>query len=552
MNSKSTGTEHSNNMTNASVGCAREEISGWKDALGRAHSERGELFRCEDDWMIDTMSMSCLCVTTLSDTGLTLPHIHTLNHQMPPLSPIQEASNMSASSTRAGGTNKRSSKTSGGQADDILALLGSPKDADDESNPSDETIASASTTSALLPRNHNSKSHTDAKKVRFSGGGNSEDRRRASTIQPTASVGGVSGTPQPEAKAQEKPIYADTGPPSLFQEHATSIDQHGRRHQQQRPTSKISSIFSKGNRQNALLQEDIDSSSHDNNDRGYTPYGRRAGHATTHDHVIESLKQRHQDEIEAIVAKHEEEMERLKKEKEAAQTQKQSTDAEVVEDAVSVLHSVAADLKSQLQKERDDLAAEKSRLNSLQVSLQKERERLLDVQDDERIQLMSRLESLETERLEHAQCHRKQQSELQKSRDDLERGKLEFAIRVQEIEEKLERKRESLAQDKQFLIESKEKLAQERADFEESRRMARTELQGADALRRELAEVQCNINAEVVRLNTLKEQLEYETKSLLEQEASIAARLIEAEKREAENIETLKDIDARKEEYGRL
>ena len=102
------------------------------------------------------------------------------------------------------------------------------------------------------------------------------------------------------------------------------------------------------------------------------------------------------------------------------------------------------------------------------------------------------------------------------------------------------------------MIDSKEKLAQERADFEESRRMARTELQGADALRRELAEVQSNINAEATRLGALKEQLEYETKSLLEQEKNIAARFAEAEKLEAKNIQTLKDIEARKEEHDRL
>ena len=288
------------------------------------------------------------------------------------------------------------------------------------------------------------------------------------------------------------------------------------------------------------------------NGQGYTAYGRRAGHAATNDHVVESLKRRHQDEISAIIAKHEKELDRIKKEKETYRAQKESMDAGLVNDAVAALHSVAADLKSQLQKERDDLGAKQSRLDALQVSLQKERERLMDVHDDERTKLMSRLESLETERLEHAQCHRKQQSELQKARDDLERGKLEFAIRVQDIEEKLERKRESLAQDKQFLIDSKEKLAQERADFEESRRMARTELQGADALRRELAEVQNNINAEANRLSALKEQLEYETKSLLEQEKSIAARLVEAEKLEAKNIQTLKDIEARNAEHDRV
>ena len=165
---------------------------------------------------------------------------------------------------------------------------------------------------------------------------------------------------------------------------------------------------------------------------------------------------------------------------------------------------------------------------------------------------MNRLESLETARLEHAQLYRKQQSELQKQRDDLERSRLEFAIRVQDIEEKLERKRESLVRDKEHLIDSKEKFARERADFDESRRMARTELQGADALRQEFAEMQNNVHAEATRLNSLKEQLEHETKALLDREASIDARLVAAEKLDAKNAQTLKDIEARKAEHDRL
>lgn len=476
---------------------------------------------------------------------------------MPPLSPIQEVPGMS--SGRAGeGAHKRSSKRSGSQADDILALLGGSTEEDDvESSHTDhEPSASAPPTSAVLRRNHNSKSTTgtpsaDGKKVRFSGG-NPESHRRAPTIQRNQSSNGGargSGVSQPEAaRAQEQPVYTESGPPSTSsQSHATSHHPH---HQYQRPSSAISSIFSNsGNRQTILLQEDIDSNGSTSNhgidtisdDQAcYKAHGRRGGHTTaTNDHVIERLKRRHQDEIDAIIAKHEEELDRIKKEKDTVQAQKESMDSGLVKDAVAVLQSVASDLKSQLQKERDDLGAKQSRLDSLQVSLQKERERLMDVHDDERLKLMSRLESLETKRLEHAQCHRKQQSELQKARDELERGKLEFAIRVQDIEEKLERKRESLAQDKQFLIDSKEKLAQERADFEESRGMARAELQGADALRRELADVQSNINAEATRLGALKEQLEYETKALLEQEENIAARLAEAEKLEAKNIQTL-------------
>ena len=484
-----------------------------------------------------------------------------------PLSPIQEVPSMS--SGRAGSANKRSSKRSGSQADDILALLGGSTECEEDdvesSHPDHEPNASAPPTSAVLRRNHNSKSNasTDGKKVRFSGG-NPESHRRAPTIQRNQSSNGGarggSGVSQPEeARAQEQPVYTESGLPlTLSQSHATSHHPH---HQYQRPSAAISSIFSNnGNRQTTLLQEDIDSngstSNHGidttSNDQGYTAHGRRGGHtAATNDHVIERLKRRHQDEIDAINAKHEEELDHIKKEN-TIQAQKGSVDSGLVKDAVAVLQSVASDLKSQLQKERDDLGAKQSRLDSLQVSLQKERERLMDVHDDERTKLMSRLESLETKRLEHAQCHRKQQSELQKARDELERGKLEFAIRVQDIEEKLERKRESLAQDKQFLIDSKEKLAQERADFEESRRMARTELQGADALRRELAEVQNNINAEATRLSALKEQLEYETKSLLEQEKSIAARLVEAEKLEAKNIQTLKDIEARNAEHDRV
>ena len=476
---------------------------------------------------------------------------------MPSLSPIQEVPSMS--SARAGGANKRSSKRSGSQADDILALLGTPEDANSESShPDHEPSAAAPPTSALPLRNHNSKGNTSThgKKVRFSGG-NPESRGRAPTMQHNQSNGGASGSgmSQPEeARAQEQHVYTDSGPPSTSsQPHATSHHPHPQ-NQYQRPSSAINSIFSNSNnRQTTLFQGDVDSngsaSNNGNDDQGYTAYGHRAGHNATNDHVIESLKRRQQDEISAIIAKHEEELDRMKKEKETIQAQK---DAGLVKDAVAVLHSVATDLKSQLQKERDDLGAKQSRLDLLQVSLQEERDRLTDVHEDERTKLMSRLESLETERLEHAKCHRKQQSELQKARDELERGKLEFAIRVQEIEEKLERKRESLAQDKQLLIDSKENLSQERADFEESRRMARTELQGAGALRRELAEVQNNINAETTRLSALKEQLEYETKSLLEQEQAIAARLVEAEKLEAKNIQTLKDIEARKAEHDRL
>jgi len=500
---------------------------------------------------------------------------------MPPLSPIQEAPSITRSGSTAGNSLGKSSQSSqrkprphsaarggisnkydDGRADDILALLGSPPD-DSDTSRSKESPA----TSDLLLQNHNSNSATEAKKVRFAGSNSAHSP--SSKVEPNDNGSNAGGTFPPEEITQEEeprygPSSASLGPKTASLPNTTSVG-HQPRNQLQRPSSAVSAIFSSGNRRNTLLQN-IDSDSSNNrggDDRGYA-CDRRVGHNADYavgphsssfatpadDHVIETLKRRHQDEISAIVANHREDLERMKA-KGAGQAQTQ-VDAGLVKDAIAALHSAKTDLKSQQQKERDELRAERSRLESLQMSLQTERERLLDVQDDERTKLMSRLESLESERLEHAQCYRKQQIELQKSRDDLERGKLEFAIRVQDIEEKLERKRESLAQDKRLLIDSKENLAQERADFEESRRIARTELEGADALRRELAEVQSNINAEAARLNTLKEHLEYETKSLLEQETSIATRLLDAEKLEAKNIQTQKDIEERKVEHDRL
>mmetsp|Transcript_22404 Transcript_22404/g.64317 ORF Transcript_22404/g.64317 Transcript_22404/m.64317 type:complete len:541 (-) Transcript_22404:1368-2990(-) len=505
---------------------------------------------------------------------------------MPPLSPIDETSSTSSISASSRGSSssksqrrKRhstsysaakgaprgnvSSRGRGnnrdtdydGSADDILALLGSP----------DSEVAETTSRSQpeKLPENGVATAAPveGSKKVRFARS-NAEYHRRAPPLH-SSSSGGERDTSS-SSSSGDGITPSDAEEPRHYQKHpansnTTSSDHtpsasfdpitsrpdaasHHHYHHHHRPSSAVSSIFSRVG----------SSSDRGGDDRGYD---RRKGQfddhpvassSSTHSTIncaadaqmIRTLKQRHQEEINAIVDKHREEMERIKKNE--IQAQNQANTGGLLKDAVAALHSVAADLKSQQQKYHDEeIGAERTRLESLQMSLQRERERLLEVEDDERTTLMRRLESLETERLEHAQSYRKQQSELQKSRDDLERNKLEFAIRIQEIEEKLERKRESLARDKEHLIDSKEKLAQERADFDESRRMARTELQGADALRRESAEMQNNINTEAARLNTLKEQLEHETKALLDRESQIDARLVEAEKLDAKNAQTL-------------
>ena len=461
---------------------------------------------------------------------------------MPPLSPIEETPGSSSSSSgsssrgsRSGKSLRKYSSTKGnnrddadaddydGSADDILALL---KDSNSEGEETASTAAEG------------------GKKVRFAR--SNEHHRRVPPLHSSSSEERDSEEPRQHQKHNAR---SNRPPSESFDPTISRPDSAASHHDHHRPSSAVSTMFGR-----------VDSSSDDRGDaRGGDDrvYDRRRGKidsatfTATDDHLIESLKRRHQDEVNAIVAKHREELDRMKDNE--VQAQHQANNAGLLKDAVAALQIVTADLKSRQQKDRDDeLAAERTRLESLQMSLQRERERLLDVEDDERTNLMSRLESLETARLEHAQLYRKQQKELQKARDDLERSRMEFAIRAQDTEEKLERKRESLARDKEHLIDSKEKLAQEGADFDESRRMARTELQGADALRRELAEMQNNVHAEATRLNSLKEQLEHETKALLDREASIDARLVGAEKLDAKNAQTLKDIEARKAEHDRL
>ena len=478
---------------------------------------------------------------------------------MPPLSPIEETPGSSSSSSSRGSRSGKSLRKSGargasrysstkgnnrddadaeddydGSADDILALL------KDSSSDTEET-ASASTAAE------------GGKKVRFARS-NAEHHRRVPSLH-SSSLGerdttrnNISSGGGPLSEEQSATNGSNRPPSESFDPTISRPDSAAsHHHHHHRPSSAVSTMFGR-----------VDSSS-DARGGDNRAYDRRRGQfdnhgatfTTTDDQLIESLKRRHQDEMNAIVAKHREELDRMKDNE--VQAQHQANNAGLLKDAVAALQIVTADLKCRQQKDRDDeLAAERTRLESLQMSLQRERERLLEVEDDERTKLMNRLESLETARLEHAQLYRKQQSELQKQRDDLERSRLEFAIRVQDIEEKLERKRESLVRDKEHLIDSKEKFARERADFDESRRMARTELQGADALRQEFAEMQNNVHAEATRLNSLKEQLEHETKALLDREASIDARLVAAEKLDAKNAQTLKDIEARKAEYDRL
>ena len=490
---------------------------------------------------------------------------------MPPLPPIEETPGSSSSSSSRGSRSGKSLRKSGargasrysstkgnnrddadaeddydGSADDILALL------KDSSSDTEET-ASASTAAE------------GGKKVRFARS-NAEHHRRVPSLH-SSSLGerdttrnNISSGGGPLSEEQSATNGSNRPPSESFDPTISRPDSAASHNHHHRPSSAVSTMFGR-----------VDSSSNARGDaRGgdNRVYDRRRdqfdnhNHATsmaphsatftaTDDQLIESLKWRHQDEMNAIVVKHREELDRMKDNE--VQAQHQANNAGLLKDAVAALQIVTADLKSRQQKDRDDeLAAERTRLESLQVSLQRERERLLEVEDDERTKLMNRLESLETARLEHAQLYRKQQSELQKGRDDLERSRLEFAIRVQDTEEKLERKRESLVRDKEHLIDSKEKFAKERADFDESRRMARTELQGADALRQEFAEMQNNVHVEATRLNSLKEQLEHETKALLDREASIDARLVAAEKLDAKNAQTLKDIEARKAEYDRL
>ena len=486
---------------------------------------------------------------------------------MPPLSPIEEtpgSSSSSSTSTRGSRSSKslrksgakgtsRHSSTKGnnrddadandydGSADDILALL-------KDSNSEGEETASASTAAAeggkkVRFARSNAEHHRRVPPLHSSSSGERDATSKRSSSSSSSSSGGGGGViPLSEEPRQNRPPSESFDPTISRPDSAASHHHH-----HHRPSSAVSTMFGR-----------VDSSS-DARGGDNRAYDRRRGQfdnhgatfTTTDDQLIESLKRRHQDEMNAIVVKHREELDRRKDNE--VQAQHQANNAGLLKDAVAALQIVTADLKSRQQKDRDDeLAAERTRLESLQVSLQRERERLLEVEDDERTKLMNRLESLETARLEHAQLYRKQQSELQKQRDDLERSRLEFAIRVQDIEEKLERKRESLVRDKEHLIDSKEKFARERADFDESRRMARTELQGADALRQEFAEMQNNVHAEATRLNSLKEQLEHETKALLDREASIDARLVAAEKLDAKNAQTLKDIEARKAEHDRL
>lgn len=92
---------------------------------------------------------------------------------------------------------------------------------------------------------------------------------------------------------------------------------------------------------------------------------------------------------------------------------------------------------------------------------------------------------------------------------------------------------------------------QEKADFDERKRMAKVELLGADASRKELNEMQSKIDTEMVRLNALREQLQCQTRALLEKEASVDAKLGQVQHLEARNEQTVKDLRAAKDEHER-
>jgi len=319
-----------------------------------------------------------------------------------------------------------------------------------------------------------------------------------------------------------------------------------------------------------------------------------------HEEQIQTLQRRHEEEIKAIAAEHESQLDRAKeKEVDAAtlsrlvgpvsesaqllqalkdelveskalaeqQSSKLATEAEkelaitretrkqeatLLKEAVNTLHMVSKDLKSQSLKEREQLDAERSRLELLQSSLQKEREELLRLQQEERNKLMARLEAFELERRRHTEEAKRQQIDLQRARDDIKKEKSDLSMRIQDYEYKLEKKRESIAREKELLIDAKDELMRERVDFEERRRMAKLELQGAETSRKELAEMKRKVDTEVATLESSREQLQHQTRAFLERETAVDAKLVQAQKIEASNEQMANNLRAAKDEHDKI
>ena len=203
-------------------------------------------------------------------------------------------------------------------------------------------------------------------------------------------------------------------------------------------------------------------------------------------------------------------------------------------DVVKSLNDVVERLKSKTLLEREKLDEERRRLGFLQDKLEVERRDILQIHRHELSKLVTRMEA--------------QLRAQEEARAILAQREAGF---WEQREETLTLNMATVKQERESLIGAKDALMRERLEFEEAKRLAKVELQEADASRTTLANARNQIDADANRLQQMRITIQHQTRLLLEKTTIVNKRLEQAKHLDANCAHTLEIIKAEKEQCER-